>query len=68
MKRNILADHELFDIKAREYERGLNDAHSVVGESFVKVYVEMIKDDPHQCIREILIGMLREAGVEVCVA
>jgi len=27
----------------------------------------MIREDPHQCTRENLIGMLREAGVEVII-
>lgn len=43
------------------------DEQPVVGESFVKVYVKMIKKDPHQCTRENLIGMLREAGVKVII-
>jgi len=36
-----------------------------VTEEFVKTYVNMINEDPHQCTRENLIGMLNEAGVEV---
>ena len=43
------------------------DESPVVGESFVKTYVKMIKEDPHQCTRENLIGMLREAGVKVII-
>jgi len=43
------------------------DVHPIVGESFVRIYVKMIKEDPHQCTRENLIGMLREAGVEVII-
>ncbi len=38
-----------------------------VTEEFVKIYTDMIKEDPHQCTRENLIGMLREAGVEVVI-
>ncbi|HEB36023.1 hypothetical protein LCGC14_0669470 [marine sediment metagenome] len=45
----------------------LEQKKSRVDESFVKAYVKMIKEDPHQCTRENLIGMLREAGVEVII-
>ncbi len=38
-----------------------------VDEEFVKIYIDMIKEDPHECLRENLIGMLREAGVEVII-
>lgn len=38
-----------------------------VTEKFIKTYVEMIREDPHQCTRENLIGMLREAGVGVII-
>ena len=40
---------------------------ATVDEEFVRVYVGMINEDPHQCLRENLIGMLREAGVEVII-
>ena len=44
-----------------------DESKPVVGESFVRVYVKMIKEDSHQCTRENLIGMLREAGVKVII-
>ena len=54
------------DIVIDLYEQ-LEKKMLTVNEEFVKIYTDMINEDPHQCTRENLIGMLREAGVKVIV-
>lgn len=67
MRRHILADHELFDIKAKEYERGLADAKPTVDEGFINTWANAFATctlHDKQMHRKI-VYMLKEAGVNV---
>ena len=66
MKRWILSDNELFEIKVQEYERGLKDAQPAVDEGFVNIWADKYLSKGDVCyLRKQVKLMLKEAGVEV---
>lgn len=76
MKKHILRDDELFEIKAREYERGLKDAKLEVTKGFIEKWAKALKAEvliemewkntlPINIFIAGMEEMLREAGVSI---